>query len=207
LRPTGLSPSPRAPRQYSPLTVRLVEGLARVMGYNSTTSTAIRVTSDLYDECAQRSVQDPFWHEECGLPRTYQTWFQLTNLHVWLLIVRFRALPPNEAKVYTQEIVNHFFLDAESRMRDRFGISTSRLVKGYMRDLHQQQRGSVLGFDEGLAHSESDARLAAALWRNVWGQGWGVVGGVKRKVTGIDRTNKGEDPSEEGSPELARDRA
>jgi cytochrome b pre-mRNA-processing protein 3 len=63
LRPTGLSPSPRAPRQYSPLTVRLVEGLARVMGYNSTTSTAIRVTSDLYDECAQRSVQDPFWHE------------------------------------------------------------------------------------------------------------------------------------------------
>jgi cytochrome b pre-mRNA-processing protein 3 len=126
---------------------------------------------------------------------------------VWLLIVRFRALPPNEAKVYTQEIVNHFFLDAESRMRDRFGISTSRLVKGYMRDLHQQQRGSVLGFDEGLAHSESDARLAAALWRNVWGQGWGVVGGVKRKVTGIDRTNKGEDPSEEGSPELARDRA
>ena len=126
---------------------------------------------------------------------------------MWLLIVRFRALPPNEAKVYTQEIVNHFFLDAESRMRDRFGISTSRLVKGYMRDLHQQQRGSVLGFDEGLAHSESDARLAAALWRNVWGQGWGVVGGVKRKVTGIDRTNKGEDPREEGSPELARDRA
>lgn len=31
---------------------------------------------------------------ECRLPSTFQTWFTVTNLHVWLLTVRFRALPP-----------------------------------------------------------------------------------------------------------------
>ena len=31
---------------------------------------------------------------ECRLPPTFQTWFTVTNLHVWLLTVRFRALPP-----------------------------------------------------------------------------------------------------------------
>ncbi|CEH13214.1 Ubiquinol cytochrome c reductase assembly protein CBP3 [Ceraceosorus bombacis] len=203
---SGLSPSPRAPRQHSALTKSIVLGLANLFGYNSVKNTAIRVNSDLYDLCAQQSYYDEeFWHQECGLPRTYQVWFQLTNLHVYLLLVRFRAMPPKQAQIYTQELVNHFFIDAESRMRSRFGISTSRLVKGYMRDLHVQHRGAVLGFDEGLAQTDTDAALAAAIWRNIWGQGWGSIGGVKRKVKGIDHTPKGEDASEEGDAVLAKD--
>lgn len=67
-KPAHLSPlSPSAPPQrvggYSPLTVSLVKGLAKLMGYNSKTSTAIRVTSDLYDLAAQQSHFDEhFWH-------------------------------------------------------------------------------------------------------------------------------------------------
>ncbi|PWN48845.1 hypothetical protein IE53DRAFT_318649, partial [Violaceomyces palustris] len=142
---------------------------------------------------------------ECALPETYQTWFQLTNLHIYLLLVRFRALPPDQAKIYSQELVNHFFIDAESRMRDRFGVQTSRLVKGYMRDMHMQHRGSVLGLDEGLVGG--DHRLAQAIWRNVWGAGWGTVAGVKRKLEGVDRNAEGEKDDPEGEPELARDLA
>lgn len=141
---------------------------------------------------------------ECGLPRTYQTWFQLTNLHIYLMLVRFRALPAEAGPVYAQELINHFFIDAESRMRERFGVQTGRLVKGYMRDMHMQHRGAVLGLDEGLA--SNDVRLAQALWRNVWGAGWGNVAGVKRKVRGIDKSVKGEDELHEGAPELAQDR-
>lgn len=34
------------------------------MGYNSTTSTAIRVSSDLYDRCAERTdVERDFWYK------------------------------------------------------------------------------------------------------------------------------------------------
>ncbi|CAD6908913.1 unnamed protein product, partial [Tilletia laevis] len=210
--------SPRAPAQreepYNPITVAVVKTLAKMMGYNSRESTAIRVTSDLYDACADAvELNAHFWYEECGLPRTYQTWFQLTNLHVWLLMTRFRAFPTRAlSQSYAQELINHFFIDAESRMRERFGVQTSRLVKGYMRDMHMQQRGAVLSLDEALGRN-SDAFMAAALWRNIWGGGWGIVGGVKRKLRGIDRSDKPGNPKEygqdeeEGLPDLAVDKA
>lgn len=89
-------------------------------------------------------------------------------------------------------------------MRERFGVQTARLVKGYMKDMHMQQRGSILGLDEALANG-SDEKLATALWRNLYGGGWGKVDGVKRKIKGIDKTMQGEDPNEEGLPELAKD--
>ncbi|PWY97367.1 hypothetical protein BCV70DRAFT_202949, partial [Testicularia cyperi] len=203
-----LSPSapPPSEKPYSPITVAVVKGLAKLMGYNSTTSTAIRVTSDLYDRCAERAhVERNFWYADCALPETYQSWFQITNLHIYLLMTRFRAFDRATAHTYSQELINHFFIDAESRMRDRFGVQTSRLVKGYMKDMHMQHRGSVLGFDEGLVGG--DVRLAQAVWRNIWGAGWGTVAGVKRKLAGVDKIAKGETEDLEGQPDLAKDLA
>lgn len=208
-----LSPPTPAPaeKEYSPLTVALVKGTGRLMGYDFVRSKAIRVTGDLYDRATGRAqAEGHFWYKgtllfspECALPASFQTWFQLTNLHVFLLLARFRALPKDEAKHYAQELINHFFIDTESRMRERFGVQTSRLVKGYMKDLHLQHRGSIIAYDEGLA--TDDVRLSGALWRNVWGGGWGTIAGVKRK-TPIDKTKRGEDPSVEGLPALAFDK-
>lgn len=48
-----------------------------------------------------------------------------------------------------------------------------------MRDMLEQYRGSVSAYDEGLV--AGDAVLAAAIWRNIFGAGWGGVGGVKGK--------------------------
>lgn len=208
LHKSQLSPSapPPSKEPYSPATVAIVKGLARLMGYNSLTSTAIRVTSDVYDRCAERAhAERNFWYGDCALPETYQSWFQITNLHVYLMLARFRAFDSAANRTYSQELINHFFIDAESRMRDRFGVQTSRLVKGYMRDMHMQHRGSILGYDEGLA--SGDVRLAQAVWRNIWGAGWGTVAGVKRKLAGVDKLVDGEKDDPEGQPELARDAA
>lgn len=110
-------------------------------------------------------------------------------------------------------------------MRVRFGVTTSRLVKGYMKEMHTQQRGAILSLDEAMAVSvlgendreslaDADAVLAGALWRNIWGAGgWGEgVGGVKRKLLGIDRPDDKKAKStlspkqeEEGAAELAAD--
>lgn len=51
----------------------------------------------------------------CGLPDNFQTWFSVTHLHVWLLMVRIRA--EKNGKVFQQQLVNHFFHDIEDRMR------------------------------------------------------------------------------------------
>ena len=184
LAPLSPPTPPPSKTKYSPLTVALVKGTGRLLGYNFVRSKAIKVTGDLYDRAAMRAQAEAhFWYKECALPASFQTWFQLTNLHVFLLLSRIRALPSQEAKTYSQELINHFFIDTESRMRERFGVQTSRLVKGYMKDLHLQHRGSTVAYEEGLA--TDDIRLSAAIWRNVWGGGWGVIGGVKRKAPSL----------------------
>ncbi|GAA5974950.1 hypothetical protein JCM21900_002943 [Sporobolomyces salmonicolor] len=182
-QPTNLPGSnlpPAAPSRYSPLTVSVVTKLAKLFGYHSQTSTAIRTTSDYYDRCAERGeIEAPFFYEECSLPPSFQTWFSLTTLHVWLLSVRFRALPAPLGRTYIQELINHMFIDMELRIRGPYAVTQSRLIKGYMKDMLEQYHGSCAAYDEGLVRG--DAVLAAAVWRNVFGAGWGGIGGVKGK--------------------------
>ncbi|CEQ40233.1 SPOSA6832_01832, partial [Sporobolomyces salmonicolor] len=186
-QPTNLPGSnlpPAAPSRYSPLTVSVVTKLAKLFGYHSQTSTAIRTTSDYYDRCAERGeIEAPFFYEECSLPPSFQAWFSLTTLHVWLLSVRFRALPAPLGRTYIQELINHMFIDMELRIRGPYAVTQSRLIKGYMKDMLEQYHGSCAAYDEGLVRG--DAVLAAAVWRNVFGAGWGgelVVDPVQAKA-------------------------
>jgi len=106
-------------------------------------------------------------NSECKLARTYQTWFQTTNLHVWLLTARYRALPPSHGRSYVQELVNHFFLDVEHRMRFTLGHKApERVIKDYMKEMRDQWSGAGVSFDLGLVGS--DAELSGAVWRNVF---------------------------------------
>lgn len=41
----------------------------------------------------------------------------MTNLHIWLLTVRLRALPKGQGQYYTQALIDHFFIDIEDRVR------------------------------------------------------------------------------------------
>jgi cytochrome b pre-mRNA-processing protein 3 len=71
------------------------------------------------------------------------------------------------------------FIDLELRMRGPYAVTQSRLIKGYMKDMLEQYHGACAAYDEGLVRG--DAVLAAALWRNLFGAGWGDVGGIKGK--------------------------
>ncbi|KAH8554097.1 hypothetical protein BGW37DRAFT_243279 [Umbelopsis sp. PMI_123] len=103
-------------KQYSETTKKVVFGIARMLGYYSTSSTAIRTSRDLYSVCAKQVEENKkFYHEECSLPDNFQTWFSITQIHVWMLMVRLRA--EDHGKIYIQELVNRFFEDAEERIR------------------------------------------------------------------------------------------
>ena len=41
----------------------------------------------------------------------------VTNLHIWLLTTRLRALPAPHAQTHIQGLIDHFFLDVEDRIR------------------------------------------------------------------------------------------
>ncbi|CAO1639204.1 unnamed protein product [Sympodiomycopsis kandeliae] len=188
---TRRPPAPPYKGAPSSILQKVASGVASFFGLSPHRAAALGTTRDLYEECAAIwDIDRDFWQGECGLPPTYQSWFQVTNLHVMLLMIRYRDLPPNISGYYQQELINNFFIDAELRMRSRFSIRTSRLVKGYMKEIHSQQRGSQLAVDEALSmlgnDGQGDSRLAQALWRNMFGAGWGDVGGVLSRVRGVD---------------------
>ncbi|KZT22134.1 hypothetical protein NEOLEDRAFT_1138481 [Neolentinus lepideus HHB14362 ss-1] len=122
------SKQPASPREQAWLTKYLKEhpaamsmfmGLSRLLGYGSPKQLAARRVMALYQQlCATRADEEmKFWQQECDLPPTFQSWFTITNLHVWLLVVRLRALPPPHGINHIQALVDVFFLDVEDRIR------------------------------------------------------------------------------------------
>ncbi|ORX59459.1 hypothetical protein DM01DRAFT_1332937 [Hesseltinella vesiculosa] len=152
------------PKKYNEATKKLVYGLARVMGYYSNSSTAIRTSHDLYNICAKQwDMNKDFYINKCQLPDNFQSWFSVTQLHVWMLMVHLRA--HDQGKLHIQEIINRLFEDSEARIRDH-GIKQQRMIDTYIKDLVAQFHGGVVAYDEGMC--KDDPVLAAALWRNLF---------------------------------------
>ncbi|KAG0315275.1 Protein cbp3, mitochondrial [Dissophora globulifera] len=142
-----------------------LRSLAMVTGHYTVSQTAMRSTHNFYEICAaQMQEKRSFWLDTCGLPDNFQTWFSVTQLHVWLLMVRIRA--EKHGKVFQQQLVNHFFHDIEDRMRYNHKISSGRIISTYMHDFLAQFHGGVLAYDEGMC--KDDPIMAAALWRNLF---------------------------------------
>ncbi|CAH2351295.1 protein Cbp3p, mitochondrial [[Candida] railenensis] len=131
--------------------------------------------SKYYGECKKQALYYPneplsesakFYYETLNLPQSFSQWFQITALHYWILSVRMRALPFKYYRAYQQKLVDRFFRDMELRMSEEMGISSNRIIEGYLKEFNTQLLGSVLSYDEGLM--TDDITLAAALWRNIF---------------------------------------
>ncbi|KAF8470447.1 hypothetical protein DFH94DRAFT_771298 [Russula ochroleuca] len=105
--------------KQSPTAMRVFLKVFGALGYGSLRQIAARRALALYEQlCTGRAEEDSaFWTEECHLPPTFQSWFTVTNLHVWLLTTRLRALPAPQAQAHIQGLIDHFFLDVEDRIR------------------------------------------------------------------------------------------
>ncbi|KAH8695912.1 ubiquinol-cytochrome C chaperone-domain-containing protein [Talaromyces proteolyticus] len=107
------------------------------------------------------------WYSDFNLLPTFSTWSQVTFLHMYLLTVRFRALPsPESVRTHSRHLFDHFSHNAEHRMATLHGISSRGIRNKYLKDLFVQWRGVLVAYDEGLV--KGDAVLGAAVWRNIW---------------------------------------
>ncbi|KAI9823532.1 MAG: hypothetical protein M1819_001333 [Sarea resinae] len=169
---------------------KLARELRKRAGTATETYVAYGSTEKLYRECARQAalsvpqaqekdaevpkteagedlgVGKGWWFEELGLVPTFNTWAQVTMLHMHLLTVRFRAFPPNHAPAWHQHLLDHFFYDAENRMTVDYNIYASGVRTKYLKDLFIQWRGALAAYDEGFV--KGDAVLATAIWRNVF---------------------------------------
>lgn len=103
---------------------------------------------------------------ELKLTPTFNTWAQITMLHIYLFATRFRHFPPAHSPTWQQHLLDHFFFDAERRMMEYHRMTASMTRKRHLKDLFVQYRGAMVAYDHGLC--QTDAVLATALWRNVF---------------------------------------
>ncbi|KAK7923098.1 hypothetical protein PG985_007169 [Apiospora marii] len=111
-------------------------------------------------------VGKTMWHTDFGLPATFSSWSQVTMLHMYLVCARLRNLDREAAKSWQQQLVDHYFFDAEERMDLTHGIASRGVRQRYLKDLFVTWRGLLAAYDEGVARG--DAVLASAVWRNVF---------------------------------------
>lgn len=106
-----------------------------------------------------------WWYDQLGLTPTFNTWAQITLLHMYLLTTRIRCFPAATAPAWHQHLIDHFSYLAEERMIDLHNIQMRASRNRYLKDLFVQWRGLMAAYDEGIVRG--DAVLATAVWRNI----------------------------------------
>ncbi|KAI0045375.1 hypothetical protein FA95DRAFT_1561176 [Auriscalpium vulgare] len=184
--------------KQSPMAMRVFMKLFGALGYSSPKQIAARRALAMYEQlCARRAEEEKeFWSRDCYLPPTFQTWFTITNLHVWMLTTRLRALPAPHGQLHIQGLIDHFFLDVEDRIRlvlqpqalpaapapaptDAPSADTPKptrrrapeaLVTKQMKIFREQWAGLGMAFDLALVRDDvADTEMAGAIWRNLLG--------------------------------------
>ena len=173
----SLAPSTPSLKQHLTLADRLALRFRNYLPNTTETYIAYDVTRELYTECGLQaaytegvdfSTSAKFWYQTCNRPPTFQSWYQVTVLHMWMIAARMRAIEKGRVSIWQQHFIDHFFYDSEDKMVKRYGIKSAGQRGGYMKDLYHQYRGMTAAFDEGLMMG--DAVLATAIWRWVISQ-------------------------------------
>lgn len=120
-------------------------------------------SKNLYEATADRVQYEDFFLA-CDMPDTFQSWFYVMQLHVWLLLVRLRS-EGSAGQNLAYSMVEIMWQDIEARIR-LLDVNDTSQRKETMQELAQQFFGLTIAYDEGLLGH--DRVLASALWRNLF---------------------------------------
>ncbi|XP_006608651.1 ubiquinol-cytochrome-c reductase complex assembly factor 1 [Apis dorsata] len=114
----------------------------------------------LYDDIP-RNLNYSIFFKGFNMPDTFFSWFLITELHVWMLMVRFMA-EGEKGKVVVKNIVEAMWHDVLARV-ELLGPIAPKVKKEQLMELTYQFNAAVIGYDEGIM--SDDKILASALWR------------------------------------------
>ncbi|KAE9976448.1 hypothetical protein EG328_002630 [Venturia inaequalis] len=176
--------------------VKLAATLRKRFKSTTETYVAYGITEELYKACGAQAEykivrdkdgmapktatgeeigeSDSWWYKgklpipplHLGLSCAFNTWAQVTFLHMYILTVRIRLFPAEHAPTWQQHLIDHFSFAAEQKMEQQHAITSGSIRSRYLKDLFIQWRGILAAYDEGLV--KGDAVMAAAVWRNIF---------------------------------------
>lgn len=126
----------------------------------STNKVKLNVTGvRIYEQIADKIDYASFFLKY-NLPNTYNSWFLVTELHVWMAIARVMAIEES-GRTIRSSIVETMWQDATTRAKQLQADNPSAMRK-QLNILSQQFQAALITYDDGLMHD--DKSLATSLW-------------------------------------------
>lgn len=100
-----------------------------------------------------------------NLPNTFNSWFLITELHVWMLMVRAMAEGSEkgqDGKFMRNCIVEALWSDVSKRAK-KLNAGNPSEMRNQIQVLSEQFQAALITYDEGIMFD--DKMLAGALWR------------------------------------------
>lgn len=113
--------------------------------------------------CCTEMIDYQQFFSEFGMPDTFNSWFLVTDLHVWLCMVRLGSLG-KEGRLLRNNLVKALWEDVETRSKKLGRAATLSARQDGIKQLANIFYASLFGYDEGLLGNDKD--LAGAVWRN-----------------------------------------
>lgn len=114
----------------------------------------------LYESVADNINYEEFFRE-MSLPDTFNSWFIVTELHIWMLMVRVME-EGDDGRYIRNCIVAALWEDTRQKIKN-IGAEHYYTAREQLTDLSENFQAALLTYDEGLLGD--DKVLASALWR------------------------------------------
>ncbi|XP_017048490.1 ubiquinol-cytochrome-c reductase complex assembly factor 1 [Drosophila ficusphila] len=158
------------PNKTKPGTGAQEEGgiLKRVLnkvGFTPNTKARLKVTSHLLYESVADKINYVAFFRDFNLPNTFNSWFLVTELHVWLLLMRSMAEGSEtgeDGRFLRNCIVEAMWGDVNTRAK-KLGAHNPSRTRQQIETLSEQFQAALIAYDEGIM--SDDKVLASALWR------------------------------------------
>lgn len=140
------------------------EFIQRCKTFTSFIFQAYNFYGEMLYEKAVEEVDFPLFVTKFNMPNTFLSWFIVTEMHVYMLLVRAMA-EEEQAKVLRNSIVRQMYVDVGQRGKMLSGAS-SKAVRRQLQELYEQFNYNMLAYSEGMV---DDKVLASAIWARFFG--------------------------------------
>lgn len=114
----------------------------------------------LYEEVCD-NIDYPKFLKQFHMENSFYSWFVVTEIHIWMLMVRSMAIPKHGV-IVRNNMVEAMWKDVELRTKE-LGSGNRRLVRKQITEIADQFEYALIAYDEGI--TSDDKQLASAIWK------------------------------------------
>lgn len=141
--------------------VGIIEKMFRKIGFLDVQKYRYMALGQIVYEKVMAQIDYPFFYKYLNMPDTFFSWFLVTELHVWMIMVRYMA-EGNAGKIVRNNLVATLWQDTNARV-ENLGTIPQKTKNKQIKELSEQFNAALIGYDEGI--QSDDKVLAGALWR------------------------------------------